>query len=395
MTAETLHNHPAARPAAPQPSTCPPQRPFAEPQQQVLGGLKVVTFFVTTMCNAKCETCFYWENLNDDTSVLSFEDIRKLSESMPKFPHLLVSGGEPFMRKDLADILTLFIENNGLYSITIPTNALLTDKIVATLRTVKRRYPHVMIEIGHSLDGLEATHDKMRGVPGNFKKLVETIQALTELRSELDRDFPDVPPDRFLLLTNTCINNKNVDDMPELVEWMTTHTDLDGMVFEVIRGNPMDPDLQPPPMEKVRAMHDLSIATNKRLFRKRDEAHWRTKLSFIRGVFDAQQRHLATGSMSMECQAGVALSVIEPNGDVRLCELLGTVGNLRDYGMDWSRLWLDAEARRVRKWVVDTHCSCTHCVNLGHSIDANLLPRAKRKNYERLLRLSGFAWVGR
>jgi MoaA/NifB/PqqE/SkfB family radical SAM enzyme len=373
----------------------PPAAPHAltAEQQAILGRLKVVTFFVTTVCNARCETCFYWENLNDDTGVLSFEEIRRMSASMPPFPHLLCSGGEPFMRKDLADILTVFIEQNRLSSITIPTNGLLTKKVVETVRTVKRRYPHVLIEIGHSLDGLEATHDRMRGVQGNFRKLLDTIAGLDELRQELDRDFPEVPRNKLILLTNTCINNKNIDEIPALVAYMNEHANLDGMIFEVIRGNPMDPNLAPPPMEKIQAAHQLALDTNRRLFRKRDEENWARKWSYLKMTWETQRERLRTGKMGMDCQAGMALTVIEPNGDVRLCELLGTVGNLRDYDMDFARLWLDNEARRLQKWVIDTKCSCTHCVNLGHSIDGNSLKAAKRASYERLVRMSGLAWL--
>jgi MoaA/NifB/PqqE/SkfB family radical SAM enzyme len=367
--------------------TCSPQ------ESALLNKLRVVTFFVTTVCNAKCETCFYWENLNDDSSVMSFEEIQRLSKSMPNFPHLLCSGGEPFMRKDFADILSTFVENNNLCSITIPTNALLTDKIVDTCRTVKRRHPHLMLEISHSLDGLAETHDRMRGVKNNFAKVMDTVNALNELRDELDRDFPDVPTNKFLLLTNTCITNTNVDEIPDLIEYLGANVNLDGNIFEVIRGNPMDPNLAPPPMEKIQGIHNLAIKTNSKLFRKRDEENWARKVSYIRSVFDTQQTRLKTGAMPVICQAGQALTVIEPNGDVRLCELLGTVGNLRDYDLDFSALWLDHEARRLTDWVVESKCSCTHCVNLGHSIDANTIPAMKRKNYERLMRLSGFSWV--
>jgi MoaA/NifB/PqqE/SkfB family radical SAM enzyme len=92
--------------------------------------------------------------------------------------------------------------------------------------------------------------------------------------------------------------------------------------------------------------------------------------------------------MPIICQAGRALCVVEPNADIRLCELLGVVGNLRDYDMDFKALWLDSKARAQQKWIVDTKCSCTHCVNLGHSIDANPAARFKRQMFERLNRFS-------
>lgn len=359
---------------------------------ELMAQLRVVTLFVTTVCNAKCETCFYWENLNDDETVMSLDEIRRLSASMPPFPHLLCSGGEPFLRKDLGDILCAFAENNKLFSITIPTNGLSTDKTIDTLRQVKWAFPNLMVELGFSLDGLHALHDKMRGVKDNFEKTMATVRAVDELRREFESSFPLVPKNRFLLLTNTCVTNRNWQEVAPLVAYLNEKAPLDGMMFEALRGNPMDPDLAPPALDELKKIHDLSIRTNKVLFQRRDAESAPVKLSYLRGIYDTQQARLKTGAMPILCQAGKALSVIEPNGDVRLCELLGKVGNLRDYGMDFKALWLDHKAREQQKWVIDTRCSCTHCVNLGHSLDANPTARFKRQAFEALMR-SGLSWI--
>src|SRR5690348_13761322 len=69
--------------------------------------LKLVIFFVTSVCNAKCRTCFYWEELNQRGD-LTWGEIQKLSRTMPPFTDLWLSGGEPMLRRELADILHLF-----------------------------------------------------------------------------------------------------------------------------------------------------------------------------------------------------------------------------------------------------------------------------------------------
>ena len=70
-------------------------------------GLESVFLFVTSTCNSLCRTCFYWDELNQGRD-LSFAQIESLSRTAPKFHKLWISGGEPFMRKELAEIIELF-----------------------------------------------------------------------------------------------------------------------------------------------------------------------------------------------------------------------------------------------------------------------------------------------
>ncbi len=69
--------------------------------------------FVTNACNLSCGFCCYADNLNQ-TRDIRFDDMMKLSESMPRFRTLLLSGGEPFLRHRLDDIMLAFVRNNGV-----------------------------------------------------------------------------------------------------------------------------------------------------------------------------------------------------------------------------------------------------------------------------------------
>jgi len=374
------------------PTQPPPQRSYSPAEVELLGKLKVLTLFVTTMCNAKCETCFFWENLNDDEHVLSLDEMKRLSESMPQFPHLLCSGGEPFMRKNFAEILCAFAANNRLVSVTIPTNGLLTRKTIEVMRKVKWEFPELLIELSFSLDGLAETHNRLRGVPDNFRKTLETMNACGELRKEFDVAFPGLE-DRFIILTNTCITNQNHQDAKPLVDVLRSSVPLDGMNFEILRGDPMNKDLTPPPRDAISEIHALSLKVNREFYWARDIRNAPTKWSYLKRLYESQERHIDAGHNGLVCAAGEGLVVIEPNADVRHCELLDKVANLRDYGMDFKAMWLDVEARRQRKWIVDSKCSCTHCVNLGHSIDTTGRSRFRRHAFERLLRSGLASWI--
>src|SRR5262249_49153220 len=96
-----------------------------------LGGRRfnLLIFFVTSKCNAKCDFCFYWDQLNRQGD-LSVDEIRKISATMPRFQRLLFSGGETFMRKELVEIVSLFHRQNGVATINLPTNGILRRAIV-------------------------------------------------------------------------------------------------------------------------------------------------------------------------------------------------------------------------------------------------------------------------
>src|ERR671932_1484495 len=91
--------------------------------------LGTVILFVTSRCNAFCKTCFYHEELNQPGD-LTFEQIEKVSRTMPPITDLWLSGGEPMLRRDLTKIIDTFIKNNGVRRVIIPTNALVKSRTV-------------------------------------------------------------------------------------------------------------------------------------------------------------------------------------------------------------------------------------------------------------------------
>src|SRR5919197_3378206 len=96
--------------------------------------LGTVIFFIPSRCNARCETCFYHEELNRPGD-LTFDEIARVSRTMPAITDLWLSGGEPTMRHDASEIIRLFVRNNGVRRVIIPTNGLLkarTREIVDT-----------------------------------------------------------------------------------------------------------------------------------------------------------------------------------------------------------------------------------------------------------------------
>ncbi|MGH9601387.1 MAG: radical SAM protein, partial [Terriglobales bacterium] len=111
--------------------------------------LESVFLFVTSACNSLCRTCFYWDELNSGRD-LTLAQIERLSQTAPQFDKLWLSGGEPFLRKELAEIIELFYANNGVRHVNLPTNGLLPAKVEAVVDRVLDRCPELTLDLNFS-----------------------------------------------------------------------------------------------------------------------------------------------------------------------------------------------------------------------------------------------------
>ena len=150
--------------------------------------LDTVIFFVTSRCNAACETCFYHEELNQKGD-LTFEQIEKVSRTMPQITDLWLSGGEPTLRKDLTKITEMFIENNGVNRVILPTNALIKQRVFDAVEQILENEKLNELYLNIALDGYGKTHDKIRGVPKNWEKTLACIEHLYPLKEKYKDRF--------------------------------------------------------------------------------------------------------------------------------------------------------------------------------------------------------------
>lgn len=328
-----------------------------------LGGRRfnLLIFFVTSKCNAKCDFCFYWDQLNRQGD-LSVDEIRKISATMPRFQRLLFSGGETFMRKELVEIVSLFHRQNGVATINLPTNGILRRAIVEKTAAILAENPTLTVNVGFSLDGLADTHDRVRAVPGCFHKAVASIKAMTELRER----FPNLT-----LFVNSVILHDNYTELPALAEYLLHEVDLDTHYFNIIRGDPMNPAQRHVPHAALRELYReyerVQAIYVERSHQRRGRGAvaasvWRTfYLGRLALYNDIQFTNYTQGARwPMPCTAGETAAVIDYHGDVRICELRQPIGNLREYDCDFGRLWNSrartAEVAQMRQ----DHCDCTH-----------------------------------
>jgi MoaA/NifB/PqqE/SkfB family radical SAM enzyme len=241
----------------------------------------------------------------------------------------------------------------------IPTNGLPTVQTLETVRGILQSCPDLQLEVDFSIDGFRDTHDRIRAVPGNFDKALETLRALEGLRLQ----WPNLS-----LYVNSVIVKENQDEIVSLGHFFKEKAALDGHYFQIIRGDPKDPTLMAVQPEKLREIYDAVMPINFRYLsntaRKKSfldslkKAYWKAGYAFS---YETQYRNYAVrAKWKMPCTAGQTSLVIDYNGDVRVCELRKPIGNLRKYGMDFRKFWNSVEREaEVRKVAVD-QCFCTH-----------------------------------
>jgi MoaA/NifB/PqqE/SkfB family radical SAM enzyme len=329
--------------------------------------LGLVIFFVTSACNAKCRTCFYWQQLNQRGD-LTWDEIKKLSATMPRFNDFWLSGGEPMLRKELTEILHLFYVNNGIRWVNLPTNGLLPERTAEWVGLILRENPELHLDLNVAMDGLHEMQDSIRAVPGNFAKTLETLEAIQPCR----RDYPNLRVN-----VNTVICAENFEHVLEIADFVRTRCRVDGHYFNIIRGNAMEAGLKRLPTERLPALYkELQrvyqhyapkvLRRTNGVKRNIAEVYYAGTLEFHNKVQleNAESSH----PWPMPCTAGETAIVIDYNGNVRACELRGKLANLRDFDCDFEKFWETQTRKEELHAIVRDQCWCTHVCFIHDSL---------------------------
>jgi MoaA/NifB/PqqE/SkfB family radical SAM enzyme len=324
--------------------------------------LGTVILFVTSRCNAFCKTCFYWEELNKPGD-LTFEQIEKVSRTMPPVTDLWLSGGEPSLRRDIPEIIDSFVRNNGVSRVIIPTNGLAKSLVYRMVDSALRGHPRLALYLNVALDGYETTHDRIRAVPGHWEKTLDCITSLYPLK--------DRYADRFRLNVNTVICAENYTEIEKLSSYVWKNLRLDGHYFNIIRGEAQaGEEIKAVPPEVLPDIYKTAARLTKlygnRMFRDDDAlTRFIKNVAYVGSItthYRTQEANFAQSSAwPMPCTAGETTAVIDYNGDVRACELRQKFATLRNYDYDFGALWADG-ARQDELAAIDggKACWCTH-----------------------------------
>jgi len=123
---------------------------------------------ITYNCNSRCVMCDIWKM--DPHEQLTVDDFKKLPTSLKD---INISGGEPFLHKDIVEIIRVIHEGNPSARMIISTNGFLTEMIEEKMVQILKFFPE--IGVGVSIDGMGEMHDEMRRIPNGFNKCMKTV----------------------------------------------------------------------------------------------------------------------------------------------------------------------------------------------------------------------------
>lgn len=283
---------------------------------------------VTYRCNAKCHMCNTWQFPSDPAEELTADDLRTL-------PHLKfanITGGEPFLREDIEDIVRVVREKAE--RVVISTNGYYTDRIVA----LAEKYPDLGFRV--SLEGLPAANDELRGIKDGFDHGLRTLLRLRSM-GVTDIGF------------GITLSDRNADDLLELYEL----ADAMGLEFATaaMHNTYYFHKFDNVITEKDRVAGNLKELAARLLKTKRPK-------NWFRAWFNVGLANYVNGGKRLlPCDMGTDIFFVDPFGAIKPCNAMdATMGSLKEKTFD--EIWNSPEAAAVRERV---RCCDSQCWMIG------------------------------
>ncbi len=263
-------------------------------------------YAVTWRCNARCVMCDTWKakdiNPQGVAGELSLDELAGILERDAEFlgevQKVGLTGGEPFLREDLVELVRLLHRRLPGARMSLVSNGLMTERILKALARMREFFPELVFSV--SLDGLDGVHDQVRGVPGAFAKAMATIRGARELGLTVTSG-----------LTVGRLNHDQVRPVADLLAGM-------GVDFSC--------NLQ----ERGGNFHNAGRADDLTAEQKAGLA--RTLARWPHHYYmDNVRAQLAGARRTLPCYAGFTSYFLSPEGKVAVCNLISQpLGDLRE-----------------------------------------------------------------
>lgn len=285
------------------------------------------TVIVTYRCNARCTMCNRYKAPSLPQEEITVETIHKL----PPMYFTNITGGEPFIRTDLRDIVEALSKKSK--RIVISTNGFFTDRIVALCK----EFPNVGIRI--SIEGLEQTNNDIRGLDDGFNKGYTTLKKLVEMGMQ-DVGFG---------MTVQDVNAKDLVALYKLSDEMNMEfatASLHNSFYFVEAKNIIK--------NRLMVAQEFENLINE-LLKSKSPKKW-FRAYFNHGLIN----YIFSQNRLLPCDMAFDTFFIDPYGDVMPCN--GTkdkeiMGNLNECAT-WGELWEGQQAEEVRRRVRNCDRNC-------------------------------------
>ncbi len=283
-------------------------------------GILVATY----RCNAKCHMCNTWQFPSEPAEELPVE----YYEKFPNVKFLNITGGEPFLRAEIEDIVKIVKPKSE--RICISTNGYYTDRVVK----LAEKYPDLGFRI--SLEGLPTANDELRGLQDGFDHGLRTLLQLHRLGVK-DIGFGITVSDR---------NHEDLLELYELAKWLkvefATAALHNGFYFHK----------QDNAITKKAEVSDSFRQLIRELFKTRRPKNW-FRAYFNHGLIN----YVNGGERLKPCNMGSDIFLCDPYGEIYPCNVIPeSMGNIKD--SSFEKIWTSPRADEVRKMARNCGKNC-------------------------------------
>lgn len=289
-----------------------------------------VSIITTYRCQMQCKMCNIWNNPTKIENEIKASDLQML----PNFKFVNITGGEPFLREDLEEIVNVMYQKSS--RIVISTSGWHHDRIIK----IAKKFPKIGIRV--SIEGLSQTNDYLRGRIGGFDRGLKTLLSLKKLGLK-DIGF------------GITVSNNNSEDMLWLYELAKNlRLEFATAAFHNSYYFHKDDNVI---TNKEEVINNFKVLINRLLCEKHPKSWFRA--FFNLGLIN----YIRNQKRMLPCEAGSVNFFIDPYGDVYPCNGLESkcwkesMGNIKETN-NFEKIWFSDKAEKVRTLVKTCPKNC-------------------------------------
>jgi MoaA/NifB/PqqE/SkfB family radical SAM enzyme len=305
-----------------------------------------ITISPSPKCNSRCLTCNIWMKRENELTIDEWDEVLASLGTAPYW--FTISGGEPLMYPKIVELAELVYKHCRPGIINIPSNAILPS-IPERVERIARACPDAQLILNLSLDGVGTKHDVIRGVEGNFEKFEERLGQLLELRAKLPN---------LIVGIHSVVSKFSVNHLDELIAY-ADKSGADQFITEIaeprVELDTVGLPITPSSAEYAKAIDRLIEYVQSRQFKGMARVTEAFRVEYYRLV----KRILDEERQVIPCYAGWASAQIYADGTVwPCCVRADRLGNLRDHGYDFKKIWFGEAIKEVRRSIAANECHC-------------------------------------